>query len=252
MPTSSAEPPVLDVRSLTAGYVSPVVHDVDLNLHSGQVVAVVGPNGAGKTTLLKAIAGVVRIFAGQVRLRSTDVTGAPLERLARLGVGYVPQLDDVFDSLRVRENLDMGGYLLSRRDRAARMEQVLEVFPPLRERLHRYVETLSGGERKMTAIARVLMLNPPVLLLDEPTASLSPELTAAVLQEQVRALADLGHAVLLVEQKAVAALEVADWAAIMVGGRVVVSAPARQVLETPRMREIFLGGSTKEELASSS
>ncbi len=252
MPTSSAEPPVLDVRSLAAGYTTPVVQDINLDLRPGQVVAVVGPNGAGKTTLLKAIAGVVRIFTGQVRLRGVDVTGAPLEHLARLGVGYVPQLDDVFDSLRVRENLEMGGYLLSRRERATRMEQVLEVFPPLRERLNRYVETLSGGERKMTAIARVLMLNPPVLLLDEPTASLSTELTAAVLREQVRALADLGHAVLLVEQKAMAALEVADWAAIMVSGRVVVSAAARQVLETPRMREIFLGASAEEELASGS
>ncbi len=232
----------LAIRGLTAGYGGPpIVTNLDMDVARGQVVAVVGPNGAGKSTLLKAILGIARVEAGRVELNGADITGLPLEKLARLGVGYVPQVDDVFDGLRVRENLDMGGYLFGKAERAERMERALTVFPQLRPRLNRYVETLSGGERKMTAIARVLMLDPSVLILDEPTAGLSPELSTAVLETQVRALGDLGKAVLLVEQKAVAALGISDWAYMLVRGEVVMSADAQEVLAKPDMREIFLG-----------
>jgi ABC-type branched-subunit amino acid transport system ATPase component len=247
---SSAEAPAGDhalrARGLSAGYSDvPVVSEVDLRVSDGQVVAVVGPNGAGKTTLLKAMLGIARVLGGSVWLGGRDITGFRLDRLARLGVGYVPQLDDVFDSLRVRENLEMGGYLLDRRRRADRMEMTLEVFPQLRPLLNRYVETLSGGERKMTAIARVLMLDPAVLVLDEPTAGLARELSEVVLKEQVRALGELGKAVLLVEQKAVAALEVSDWAYVMVRGRMVMSAPAAEALGSPEMRTMFLGAAAE-------
>jgi ABC-type branched-subunit amino acid transport system ATPase component len=240
--SGDSQSPALSIRGVTAGYGGPpIVRDVDMDVWHGRVVAVVGPNGAGKSTLLKAILGIARMTAGHVELGGTDVTGMRLEKLARLGIGYVPQVDDVFDGLRVRENLDMGGYLFNRAQRAERMERALEVFPQLKTRLNRYVETLSGGERKMTAIARVLMLDPSVLLLDEPTASLSPELSRAVLESQVRALGDIGKGVLLVEQKAVAALEISDWAYMLVRGEVVMSADAREVLAKPDMREIFLG-----------
>lgn len=232
----------LAIRGLTAGYGdAAIVRDVDIEVRRGQVVAVVGPNGAGKSTLLKAILGVARLIGGRVELNGKDVTGLPLAQLARLGIGYVPQSDDVFEALRVRENLDMGGYLFPPRVRATRMESALEVFPQLRSKLNRFVETLSGGERKMTAIARVLMLDPSVLMLDEPTAGLSPELSRQVLEEQIRALGRHGKAVLLVEQKAVAALGIADWAYMMVGGKVVMSARGADVLAKPEMREIFLG-----------
>ncbi len=252
MPTSSGDPHAaalaLSIHGMTAGYGGPpIVRDVDMNVGAGQVVAVVGPNGAGKSTLLKAILGVARVHAGRVQLNGQDVTGVPLEKLARLGIGYVPQLEDVFEGLRVRENLDMGGYLANRSQKAERLERALEVFPQLKPRLNRYVETLSGGERKMTAIARVLMLDPSVLILDEPTASLSPELSRTVLEEQVRALGDLGKGVLLVEQKAVAALGIANWAYMLVRGEVVMSADAQEVLEKPDMREIFLGARAPAE-----
>ncbi len=233
----------LAVRALAAGYGDqPVVEGVDLDVPLGQVVAVAGPNGAGKSTLLKAILGIARLLGGRITLDGADVTRLPLQKLARLGVGYVPQLDDVFDALRVRENLEMGGYLCTRRERAQRFDRTLTVFPQLTPLLERYVETLSGGQRKMTAIARVLMLDPKILVLDEPTAGLSPELSRMVLHEQVRVLGDLGTSVLLVEQKAVAALEVSDWAYLMVRGRVVMSAPAATILADPSMREVFLGG----------
>ena len=234
--------PALAIRGVTAGYGdAAIVTEVDVDVNPGQVVAVVGPNGAGKSTLLKAILGIARLISGRVELNGKDVTGLPLPQLARLGIGYVPQLDDVFEALRVRENLDMGGYLFPARVRAVRMESTLEVFPQLRSKLNRFVETLSGGERKMTAIARVLMLDPSVLLLDEPTAGLSPELSRQVLEEQIRTLGKHGKAVLLIEQKAVAALGIADWAYMMVGGKVVMSARGSDVLATPEMREIFLG-----------
>lgn len=241
----------LAIRGITAGYGGPpIVTNLNMDVAQGQVVAVVGPNGAGKSTLLKAILGLARVQAGRVELNGTDVTGLPLEKLARLGIGYVPQVDDVFDGLRVRENLDMGGYLFNRAQRVERVERALIVFPQLRPRLNRYVETLSGGERKMTAIARVLMLDPSVLVLDEPTAGLSPELSKSVLETQVRALGDLGKAVLLVEQKAVAALGISDWAYMLVRGEVVMSADAKEVLAKPDMREIFLGATAPKEASA--
>ena len=241
--------PALAIRGVTAGYGdAAIVAEVDVDVNPGQVVAVVGPNGAGKSTLLKAILGIARLISGRVELNGKDVTGLPLPQLARLGIGYVPQLDDVFEALRVRENLDMGGYLFPARVRAVRMESTLEVFPQLRSKLNRFVETLSGGERKMTAIARVLMLDPSVLLLDEPTAGLSPELSRQVLEEQIRTLGKHGKAVLLIEQKAVAALGIADWAYMMVGGKVVMSARGSDVLAKPEMREIFLGAKAPDQV----
>ncbi|HWG60434.1 MAG TPA: ABC transporter ATP-binding protein [Streptosporangiaceae bacterium] len=247
MPTSSADEPspaaALAVCQLVAGYGDvEVIRGVDVAVREGQVAAVVGPNGAGKSTLLKAILGLAKVMGGRVLADGEDITGQPLERLARRGIGYVPQVDDVFDPLKVSENLNMGGYLLSKTERAQRMSEVLEIFPALRTRLNRYVGTMSGGERKMTAIARALMLSPRVLILDEPTAGLSAALTDVVLNEQVRALADRGHAVLLVEQKARAALKLADLAYVLVYGKVAMSAPAAAVLASPEMAEIFLGG----------
>ena len=246
-PLPVATAPALGFRGVTGGYSDiPIVYDVNLEVGRGQVVAVVGPNGAGKSTLLKAVLGIARLLGGRIELAGKDVTGLPLPKLARLGIGYVPQVDDVFEALRVRENLDMGGYLFNRGERAARMERALTVFPQLRSKLNRYVDTLSGGERKMTAIARVLMLDPAVLMLDEPTAGLSPELSRTVLEEQIRALGDHGKSVLLVEQKAVAALGISDWAYMMVRGRVVMSASGEDVLANPEMREIFLGATAPE------
>ena len=241
--TSSGTACRLTTENLVAGYGDvAIINGVDIEVAGGRLVVVVGPNGAGKSTLLKAILGLVNVTGGEVLLDGERITRHPLEALARVGVGYVPQGAAVFDSMRVSENLEMGGYLLDKRLRAQRMEEALELFPDLRSKLKRYVGTMSGGERRMTAVARAMMLAPRVLLLDEPTAGLSATLTKAVLKDQARMLADHGTAVLLVEQKAHAALELADWAYVMVGGRVAMSAPGRQVLEDPDMAEIFLGG----------
>lgn len=235
-------------KDLVAGYGDfPVLHGVSVTVASGEVLAVVGPNGAGKSTLLKAVLGLVRLRQGRILLGGRDISNQPLEELARNGIGYVPQGDDVFDTLRVAENLNMGGFTLKRAERQARIEAVMEIFPALRRLTRRYAGTLSGGERKMVALARVLIPDPGVLLLDEPTAGLSTELTRVVLEEQVRLLADLGKAVMLVEQKAEAALKVAHNATVLVDGRVAVTGTGQDVLEDEHVGEIFLGAKTGKD-----
>ncbi len=240
---SSAEAIRLAAKDIVAGYgEAPVVRKISLGVSGGDVLVVVGPNGAGKSTMLKAMLGLLRVRSGSVELSGRDITNRPLEEIARLGVGYVPQSEDVFDTLRVIENLEMGGFTLSRKVRSERIEAVLEIFPHLKDRLTRFAGSLSGGERKMVAVARVLMPDPDALLLDEPTAGLSPQLTATVLDEQVRLLASLGKAVLVVEQKAEAALKVADYAAVLVSGEVVLSGTGKEILTHPEVGEVFLGG----------
>jgi ABC-type branched-subunit amino acid transport system ATPase component len=244
MPTSSADrpQPVLEVSELVCGYGgAPIVHGVDVAVGLGEVVTIVGPNGAGKSTLLKAVTGQLEILGGTVSLDGTHVAGLPGDKLARRGIGFVPQVKDVFASLNVQENLEMGGYLLPRARLARRIDEVLDVFPALAAMRTRTASKLSGGERKMLAIARALMLQPRVVILDEPTSNLSPALAREVLETQVRTLADAGSAVLLVEQKAMEALIVSDWAYVMVAGVVHLSAPARELREREDIGELFLG-----------
>jgi len=175
----------------------PVVRDVSISVGKGEIVAVIGPNGAGKSTMLKSLVGILKLSGGKILLGADDVTGHPPEDLAKRGVGYVPQVQDIFEPLSVRENLEMGGYLLKDSAIDGRIKEVCDVFPLLAPMMRRRADKLSGGERKMLAIGRVLMLDPRVLILDEPTANLAPILADAVLREQVRRLADAGKAVLL-------------------------------------------------------
>jgi ABC-type branched-subunit amino acid transport system ATPase component len=244
MPISSGERPgpVLEVSDLVAGYgAAPIVHGIDVSVGAGDVATIVGPNGAGKSTLLKAITGQCEILGGSVRLDGEDVTGLRGDRLARRGIGYVPQSKDVFSALTVLENLEMGGYLLARRDVGPRVEEVLETFPALAPMRTRTASKLSGGERKMLAIGRVLMLRPRVIILDEPTANLAPALARAVLDDQVGALASAGSAVLLVEQRASEALAVGDWGYLLVAGQLNVSGAAAELLARDDIGELFLG-----------
>jgi ABC-type branched-subunit amino acid transport system ATPase component len=169
-----------------------------------------------------------------------------------MGLGFVPQTKDVFDTLTVTENLEMGGYLLTKPQLAARIDKVMSTFPALANMRSRTASKLSGGERKMLAVARVLMVEPTVLVLDEPTSNLSPELSRSVLRDQVRRLADSGTAVLLVEQKAFEALGVSDWAYILVAGRVEIAGAASEILGRPDIREVFLGQSGTDSPAAQS
>ena len=248
--SSETRPPAyLLIQGLAAGYGKlAVITGVNVGVGLGEIVAVLGPNGAGKSTLLKSIVGVLTPLAGRVAVDNVEVTGQGTNRLVRRGVGYVPQVNDVFDPLTVQENLDMGGYLLPDAERRRRRDDVVETFPALSRVMTRRASVLSGGERKMLGIARALMAKPKVLLLDEPTANLSPELSAQLLGEHVAKLAHDGTAVLLVEQKAMIALQAADWGYLMVSGTVQMSAPSQEILDNPEMGKIFMGAGASRDM----
>ena len=218
-----------------------MIRDISIAVGPSEIVAVIGPNGAGKSTLLKAMVGILRVTEGMVMLGGDDVTNRPPEELARRGVGYVPQVNDIFEPLTAQENLEMGGYLLPQHALAGRVEEVVKVFPALPPLLKRRADKLSGGERKMLAIARVLMLDPKVLILDEPTANLSPKLADGLLRDHVTRLAGLGKAVLLVEQRARAALQIASWTSVLVSGATRLEGRPGDLLAHEDFEQLFLG-----------
>ncbi len=233
----------LTAESVTAGYGGDaVIRSVSVRVAPGQVVSIVGPNGSGKSTLLKSLVGLVRVSSGRVLLGEQVITNRPPEEIARTGVGYVPQVDDVFAPLSVRENLEMGGYLLARSDIQDRIDHVLAVFPRLGTMLRRPAGKLSGGERKMLAMGRVLMLSPDVFLLDEPTASLAPIIARSLLTEHVRALAEAGAAVLIVEQRARAVLAISDRTYVLGGGELRMEGTPAELAGSPEFVTSFLGG----------
>jgi len=237
--------PALRAEAVTSGYGGvPVVREVSIAVGPGEIVAIIGPNGAGKSTLLKTLIGILHVDKGHVYLGNDDVTNRPPEELARRGVGYVPQVNDIFEPLTVHENLEMGGYLLHSSKMGERIDEVTRVFPQLKPMLKRRADKLSGGERKMLAIARVLMLDPAVLILDEPTANLSPKLADSLLRDHVRRLANLDKAVLLVEQRARAALQIAAWTMVLVSGATRLEGRPGELLERQDFEELFLGAGT--------
>ncbi len=232
---------VLEVSGLSAGYGGPpIVQDVSLAARAGAITALVGPNGAGKSTLLKGIAGVLRPSAGNVRIGGADVAGMPPEQLVRRGLAYVPQVANVFPSLTVVENLEMGAYT-RRGSPKARIEQMFALFPDLRAAAKRPARTLSGGQRNMLALARGLMAEPSVLLIDEPTAGLAPRYEAAV-WEHVLAVRETGVAVVVVEQNTRRTLGHADWAYLLTLGRVRIEGSGSSLLQNEEVVELYIGG----------
>lgn len=231
----------LALESLSAGYADVIVRDVDLAAEGGEVLAIVGVNGAGKSTILKSVVGGARVHSGKVTLNGRDVTGVRGDLLAKAGIGYVPQSGDVFPGLTVMENLRMGAFLTPRKEVKRRVEAAIERFPRLAEKRRAQAHRLSGGERKQLAIARALIPEPTVLLLDEPTSNLSPNLAQELLSEQLRTLARDGVCVVVVEQRVEAALEQADRACLIGGGRMQRVGDAASMLETVRT-EGLLGG----------
>jgi ABC-type branched-subunit amino acid transport system ATPase component len=233
--------PLLEATGIRSGYGDmEVLHGVDVHLEAGELVTIIGPNGAGKSTLLKTIFGLLKAHAGVVRLAGRDITGTPPHRIVHWGMCYVPQVDNVFPSLTVEENLEMGAFILRGR-LAPRLERVYSLFPALAARRRQRVGKMSGGERQMVAMGRALMLDPKVLLLDEPTAALAPNLVEQVFQS-ILAIKDSGVAILMVEQNARHSLSISDRGYVLVDGRNRCHGTGQQLLQDEEIGRMFLGG----------
>ncbi len=228
----------LTVENLRGGYSEvDILNGVALQLGIAEILVVAGTNGAGKSTLAKAVAGLLPRVSGKVSLGETDITRLPAERRARAGLGYVPQVANVFPSLTIVENLAVVEGVA---DRAARTEAMLTMFPALAERRKSRAGSLSGGERQQLAFARALMTEPPVVVLDEPTAALSPALVGESF-ERIARLAKSGTSVLLIEQRARQALAIAHRGMILDGGKVAMEGPAQDLLADDRAARLYLG-----------
>jgi branched-chain amino acid transport system ATP-binding protein len=235
-------PALLEARSLHAGYgETRVLHGIDFTVEQGGVTALLGANGAGKTTTLRAICGMVRT-SGEIRLGGERIDGKPTEDIVQRGVAHVPDGRGTFVELTVEENLRLGSYI--RRDRqgiAADFERVFGYFPRLRERLRQQAGTLSGGEQQMLAIARALLLRPKLLLLDEPSFGLAPLIVQEIFAIMHRIREEEGVSILLVEQNASLALEIAEQAYLLETGRIVISGPAAEIRRDEGIRRSYLG-----------
>ena len=232
---------VLHAQELVAGYIPEVnvLNGCDLEVRAGEFVGIIGPNGAGKSTLLKAILGLCKIRSGTISLNGQDITGRKAHELVPLGVGYVPQTKNVFPSLTVKENLEMGCFLKPSVFKE-RFAYVAEMFPKLADRAAQRAGALSGGERQMVAVGRALMLEPKVLLLDEPSAGLSPALQDEVFV-QCRTINASGVAILMVEQNARRCLQVVNRGYVLDQGRNAYTGTGRELLGDPNVIELYLG-----------
>ena len=230
----------LSARDVTAGYGAvPVIRDVSVDALPGAVALVIGPNGAGKSTLIKALIGELGLISGSVVLNGEDISACSEDQRAARGLGYVPQSRDVFATLTVTENLQMGGYRLPRDVTAERLSEIFDRFPTLARLRKRLAQTLSGGERKLLAIARALVAQPTVLMLDEPTANLAPAVARRVLGEVIAGLAGSGAAVLLVEQRIALALDAASQVYVLVDGSPRFTGTAAEFRALPDMGAVF-------------
>jgi ABC-type branched-subunit amino acid transport system ATPase component len=238
--TPPLEAPLLQATDVSTGYGElEIVHRVSLRVDAGELVTIIGPNGAGKSTLLKALAGVLPKFTGAVAFDGRDVTALSAPKLVALGASFVPQTSNVFPSLSIRENLEMGGYQRTS-GLGDRVAEVLAMFPELERRPGEQAANLSGGQRQALAMGRALMLDPTLLMLDEPTAALSPVMRDDVFA-RIQDIRAGGVAVLMVEQNAREALAISDRAYVLVAGERVLEQPGPEMLANPDVGRLFLG-----------
>ena len=232
--------PVLEAEGVVAGYGEvEILHGVSLTLQENEIVAVIGPNGAGKSTLLKALFGLLPVRSGRVQLSARDVTNLSPDRMVQSGMSYVPQVDNVFPSLTINENLEMGAFIRSDGLRE-RLDRVYGLFPDIAERRGERAGKLSGGQRQMLALARALMLDPKVLLLDEPSASLSPIMVESIF-EKIGEINRSGTAILLVEQNAKEALSFSSRAYVLAMGENRIEGEAASLLDNEEVGKLYLG-----------
>jgi branched-chain amino acid transport system ATP-binding protein len=238
---------VVETKGLYAGYLPGVniLNDCNITVKQGELIGIIGPNGAGKSTLLKAIFGLVNVREGTIMLNGEDITGLKANKLVAKGVAFVPQSNNVFPSLTIEENLEMGVFQTPKRFKE-RFEFVTDVFPELLKRRAQRAGSLSGGERQMVAMARALMVDPKVLLLDEPSAGLSP-----VRQDEaflhVRSVNEAGVTVIMVEQNARRCLQICDRAYVLDQGKDAYTGTGRELLADPKMVELYLGNLAEQK-----
>lgn len=233
--------PVLEINRVSGGYGgADIIHDIRMHVDPGEIVAVVGPNGSGKSTVLRSVFGILHLSSGLIRLRGRDITRLRTADIVGLGICYVPQVANVFPSLSVEENLEMGGYVRAG-GVAERIAEIYTLFPDLRSRRRQAAGTLSGGQRQMVAIGKALMPEPELLLLDEPTAGLSPALQGEVF-DIVQRINAAGTPILMVEQNARRALEIARRGYVMVDGHKRAEGRGAALAADPEIARMFLGG----------
>jgi ABC-type branched-subunit amino acid transport system ATPase component len=234
--------PVFTAEHISAGYGDVIiVRDVSVKVNEGEIVAVVGPNGSGKSTLLKSILGFAQLFQGKVSYCGKDITGVASDRAIKIGIGYVPQVNNIFPNLTITENLDMGAY--HKKGRAsvkAGIKEILEMFPELEVRKSALAENLSGGERQMLAIARAMVAQPKVLLLDEPLASLSPRPVSIILSKLGR-IKEAGTAIIIVEQNVKKALSASNRGYVLVDGTCAMEGEANSLFAEESSKQRYLG-----------
>ena len=217
-----------------------VLHDVSFRIEEKEIISIIGPNGAGKSTLLKTIFGLLKPTKGSVTFKGNSITGLAPDRIVRLGMAYVPQVENVFPSLTVHENLEMGAFILTD-DFSARLEDVYELFPLLKKRRRQRVGKMSGGERQMVAMGRALMLDPELLLLDEPSAALAPKL-AEMIFERITAINETSVSILIVEQNAKESLKLADRGYVLASRQNRFEDTGENLLANEEIGQLYLGG----------
>jgi branched-chain amino acid transport system ATP-binding protein len=238
--------PIIEFDKVVAGYTPSltILNGTTLDARAGEITLLIGPNGAGKSTVLKTLFGMLTPVSGEVRFEGSSINGASQRELLRRGIAFVPQGRNLFGSLSVRHNLELGGITLPRGELGPRIEEVLARFPRIRERIDNQASTMSGGEQKQLEIGRALLLHPRVILIDEPSIGLSPKLVQEVMA-LLRGLADAGTTVLMVEQNVRTALKYSNRALVLEMGRLALDRPAAVLLDDPDLNRLFLGGHAK-------
>lgn len=233
---------IVETEGLYSGYGEvDIVKGVDIHLNEGEVVTLIGPNGAGKSTLIKTIFGLLRPTAGRIRFNGTDISNVPPERIVRMGLSYMPQVENVFPRLTVKENLEMGGIIHGHVALRPRIQRVLEIFPNLQDKLSVKAGSLSGGEQHMVALGKTLMQDPQVLLVDEPSVGLAPQLVDVILAK-IREINEAGATILMVEQNARKALRISDRGYVLEMGEVRFEGSGPELLGNPQVGRLYLGG----------
>ena len=232
---------ILSAKDITVGYNEvDILHEVSINVQAGEIVSIIGPNGAGKSTLLKTIFGILKPRNGKVTFKDWDITGLKPNMVVRKGISYVPQVDNVFPSMTIHENLEMGAFIRND-DYSQRLREVYDLFPVMAERKKQKVGQLSGGQRQMVAMGRALMLDPQVLLLDEPSAGLAPVLVSGIF-EKIKDINATGVAIIIVEQNAREALKMAHHGYVLAMGRNVLDDAGDALLANEEVGRLYLGG----------